>query len=136
MFRIECFVEDAKLAKVMWLLQGHVYFQSPPTPVVNAKKANGTVKPRMASGGIPDLFADYVRKHKMAEVRCDDIRTFATELGYADKSYSYVLTKLQTSGLLKKIPNDNPLKVSYRVLAKAKKAPKKAAKPEATTGAA
>jgi hypothetical protein len=133
MFRIECFCDDGKLAKVLWLLQGHVYNLTN-SPVINAKKtANGAVKARIPNGEIAELFGDYVRKRKLQEVRAGDVRSFVTEIGYADTSYSHILTKLQAAGALKRVAGAGSSQASYRVMAKATKAKAPKAESEAAS---
>lgn len=116
MFRIECFCDDNKLAKIHWLLTGHVYNLTS-EPVVNAKKANGQVKPRAATGEIEELFADYARKHKLRTVNAESFRAFVTHIGYAERSYSFFLNKLKDAKLLKMAPGSKPpFNVNYTVM--------------------
>lgn len=135
MFRIECFCDDNKLAKVLWLLRGHVYNLTN-EPIINAKKAsNGQVKPRVASGELENLFIAYAKQHKLRSVKAAEMRAFMNHLGFAEGSYSFYLTKLKNAKLLTMAPGSKPpFDVSYNVkLGSVKQKAKPKAKAKAKT---
>ena len=90
MFRLEVFVDDRKLAYVLWALSGHVLEVKPPQPVANAQAKNGRVRAK-TSGNRVEMLAQYLREHKITEPTPDTIKEFCISVGLSDKSYSNVL---------------------------------------------
>jgi len=101
MFRIEVFVEDRKLAYVLWALSGHVVNMTAPQPVVNAEKKNGKIAAE-TSGNSVDMLRKWLVEHKFKTVRAAQIRTFCEEVGLSSKSYYNMVTRARNAGLLKK----------------------------------
>jgi len=100
MFRIECFCDDGKLAKVLWLLQGNVY-NCHPEPVVNAIKKNGRVQSK--SRNVLELFQTWIHETRLREVTPTHVREFADTLGKSGNYYSSLLRKAVDAGMLERI---------------------------------
>jgi len=101
MFRIECFVDDNKLPKLLHNMTGLILGPPNVQPV-----ANGAVKKGKAvaanSGEVCDLFRAYVKKHKLTKIKAPQLREFCTTSGWAANSYSYVVKKLFECKLVRK----------------------------------
>ncbi len=102
MFRIEAFVEDNKLPRVLHALTGLVQGQPSVQPVANAKTVNGKVVARVVNGDRIKILGQELRQRKMSEVRPADIKAFAVAHGLSEKSYSVILKQAIEHGLLKK----------------------------------
>jgi hypothetical protein len=109
MFRIECFCDDNKLAKVLWLLQGHVYNLTS-APVVNATKKGGRVQAK--SKDIMEMFLQHLHDMKLTEVVPSDVKEFSDNLGRSGNYYSGVLRRAVDAGHLRRIGDD----YRYRVV--------------------
>jgi hypothetical protein len=121
MFRITCFVDDKSLAKVKWLLHGHVYNLTD-EPVINARKTSGgEIKARMKAGKRVELFEEWLHKNKPKEVAPVDVRKFCESVGLHPRSYSNVLGDAIQKGLIRRI-NDE---YRYKVLLKHSYKPRK-----------
>ena len=116
MFRFEVFVDDKKLAYVLWALSGHVASISPPQPVVNAAAKNGKIEAR-SGGRMIDLFAEHL-KTVSGDLAAADIKTFCVENGLSSKSYSNVLNNAVEKKLLKRLKVAGKKKYVYRPIAK------------------
>lgn len=114
MFRIECFVDDKHLAKVMHGLSG-LCMELQVVPVVNAETKNGKVMAK-TSGDTTEMLAKWLHEQKKHVIRPDDIKQFCLQHGRAEKSYSNVLAKAKKAGLLSK-PKGKGNQVSYTVMA-------------------
>src|SRR5215831_2537258 len=105
LFRIECFVESNKLGDVLTALAGKVRQMSPPQPVINAKP-NGQGGPGvspMSRGDMIEMFLDWIKQHKLKEIRAKDAMTFREEHGRSRGSYSYLLTTLKERKIVKHV---------------------------------
>jgi hypothetical protein len=103
MFRIECFCDDAKLAKIKWLLLGHVYNLTD-EPVVNAVKKGGRVQAKARD--VLEMFANYLQAGNVKEVTPRIAKEFSDTLGKGNNYYSNLLRKAIAAGMLKRIGND------------------------------
>ena len=102
MFRLTCFVDDKQLAKVKWLLHGHVYNLTD-EPVINARKtATGDVKARTPAGKRSEMFKAWLRKHKNSTIIPGDIKRFCESVGLRQGSYSNILADAIEEGLLRR----------------------------------
>jgi len=107
LFRIECFVESRYLGDVLTSLAGKVRSMSPPQPVINAK-ANGQGGPGVSSiarGDLIEMFLDWVKQHRLKEIRAKDAQDFLEEHGRSRGSSSYLLTLLKERRLAKHVGN-------------------------------
>lgn len=109
MFRIECFCDDAKLPKVLWLLQGNVYNMTS-MPVVNANKKGNRVQAK--SGDILEMFANFLKEGKYKEITPAIAKEFGESIGRAKNYYSSLLKKAIDAGMLSRIG----AQFRYRVL--------------------
>jgi hypothetical protein len=92
MFRLEIFVDDKKLAYVLWALSGHVLEMKPPQPVANAQVRNGKVRAK-AQDRI-GMLMQYLHENKITEMKGPSvIRDFCVAHGLSSKSYSNVLER-------------------------------------------
>jgi hypothetical protein len=115
MFRIEAFCDDKNLSRVLHALLGLVHGQPAIQPVANGKVVKGEVRAKI-NGNLPEMFAEYIKTNKLEAVRPADIRAFAIENGYAEKSYSLLLKRLIQAKFLRKKPGGKGNKISYSVV--------------------
>ena len=115
MFRIEAFCDDKNLPRVLHALAGLVHGQPAIQPVANAKVKNGVIRAK-SSGDIVEMFAEHLKTNKISIVIPADIRAFAVKHGYAEKSYSFFLSKLIQAKLLKRKPGMKSHKSAYAVV--------------------
>jgi hypothetical protein len=129
MFRIVCFVDDKKLAKVKWLLHGHVYNMTD-APVINAKREDRTVRAKASAGKRSEMFKHWLQRHKLKEVNPQMVRNFCESVGLSDGSYSAILTAATSQGFLQRIGGEYRYKVLLKpaVLHKRKKVIKRTKK--------
>jgi hypothetical protein len=97
MFRLEIFVDDKKLAYVLWALTGHILGDPKIQPVVNAaKKKNGELA-AMSSGKQMDMFAEYLKTLKAGTlVTSPMVREFCSKHGWADDSCYSIVTRARS----------------------------------------
>jgi len=111
MFRIECFCDDAKLAKLLWALSelGAYNLSSQPVADNTKAKANGAAsgaehqrRERLAQGalGVSRAFLDYAGKHKLKEAQAAQLREFTVSIGWSAVSYVHVVHMLRMVGVL------------------------------------
>jgi len=117
MFRIECFCDDNKLAKLLLALSGLAYNVTP-TPVVNAKKTAGGV--RQVNGSSVEMLMKGIVKRKLKDVGASEAREICVENGYAEGGYSYALKGAEDLGYLKRQPATNNKYIRYKMTAKGK----------------
>ena len=117
MFRIECFCDDNKLARVLMSLSGLAYNVTP-TPVANAKKAGGKV--RQVNGSSVEMLMKGLVKRKLKDVGASEAREICVENGYAEGGYSYALKAAEELGYLKRQPATNNKYIRYKVTARGK----------------
>lgn len=103
MFRVEIFVDDAKLPRVLHAMTGLVLGQPNIQPVANATVGkDGAVVPRVTNGDRIKILAQHLRKSGIKEVQPADIKAFAVAHGLAESSYSLILKQAIEYGVLKK----------------------------------
>jgi hypothetical protein len=113
MFKIECYCDDKKLAKALWMLQTVGVYNVTSVPVVNATKtANGSV--RQAAGTMLEALAAYIKANKLKEVQPIDMKRFVEKRGI--RTYSNVLRDAVEAGMLRRIGDE----YRYRVIEKRK----------------
>lgn len=117
MFRIETYCDDKNLPRVLHALMGLVHGQPKIQPVANAKVSDGKVRAK-TNGDIPALFIEYLKTHKIREVVPANIKAFAIKQGYAEKSYSFFLSKLIKAKILHKKTGSKGYKTTYVVVKK------------------
>jgi hypothetical protein len=103
MFRIEAFCEDKNLPRILHQLKGLVLGQPGIQPVSNAKAGKNGVKAK-TSGDLMEMFEAHAKKHGLKEVAPKQLKTFAVEHGYAEGSYSAILSKMLAAKHLRKKP--------------------------------
>lgn len=88
MFKIDCFVEDKNLAKVMHDLSGLVH-DLKAVPVVNAVLKNGTVQGQ--SGTLIERFVAEWKSRKLGKITAAEARSLAKAVGLSPTSYGHIL---------------------------------------------
>jgi hypothetical protein len=101
MFRFEVFVDDKKLAYVLWALTGHCLQISVPQPVINAKASKAGIHAR-TNGSVSAMFSEHLKAKNIKTFGPKDIRAFCVSHGLASHSYSNVLNKVVESGVVKR----------------------------------
>src|SRR4029453_6464701 len=107
MFRIECFVDDKQLSKLLWALAEFGAYNVASVPVNDntGARANGQHMPtRRAPRDLGGLFVAYARKHKLRELDAAGIKQFAVAAGYRETSHTYINKQLRALGAIAKIP--------------------------------
>jgi len=103
MFRLEIFVDDRKLAYVLWALSGHVLEMRPPQPVANAQVKNGRVRAKVPSGDRVEMLMQHLRDKKITKMYGPSVvKEFCADIGLSEKSYSVVLRSALDARLLKR----------------------------------
>jgi hypothetical protein len=115
MFRVELFCEDKNLPRVLRALTGLVTTTPKIQPVANAEFTDGQIKQR-TNGNAIELFKDWVRKRKIDTVSPTEIRQFAVEHGYMEKSYSLILKNLVLAKVVRRDPKKKGMHSRYVVL--------------------
>jgi hypothetical protein len=69
------------------------------TPVANAAIRNGKVGAE-TNGSAPDMFAVYLKKHKIKEVTTQIARDFLGSIGRSPGSFSYLMRVSRERGFL------------------------------------
>jgi DNA-binding transcriptional ArsR family regulator len=100
MFELKCLVDDAKLAKVMWTLDGLVYELKVVPVRAAAPTRTGRVKSTAKNGDATQTLYDHLTKRGIEHPTPKDMRTAAEAAGYSGDSYSYAIKKLMDAGLL------------------------------------
>lgn len=116
MFRIECFCDDSKLAKIKWALYELGAYNVTDMPVKDTKP-NGDARPAIRQIPLPKLVQEFVafaKKHKLREFKAQQARDFTGSVGLSISSYSHVLSKLRTTGVVTKIPGAGAFDTSWR----------------------
>src|SRR4030095_10435534 len=137
MFRIECFVDDKQLPKLLWALAecGAYNVASVPVNDNTSARANGQLlKTRRGPRDIGELFVAYAKRHKLRELDAAAIKQFAVAVGYMGSSYTYVNKQLRALGAITKVPGSDKVHLMhtrYRVTLSKIKKPKAAKQVEA-----
>lgn len=100
MFKIDFFVDDKNVARVMHALNG-VALELSVVPVANAKSRGGKVK-AVTSGDSIEMFLAWIDKHDIAKITPSVIQDFMESLGRQRTSYSAFLGKAIKAGVVKK----------------------------------
>lgn len=118
MFRIECFCDDAKLAKILWALTELGAYNVTNHPVADTKP-NGTNGryPRMPTDELLTGFIAYAKKHRLKTIRAPDVRAFVKSMGMNEDGYSNILDKLRRANAVTKVMGrtGSTVDVSWRV---------------------
>jgi hypothetical protein len=109
MFRIECFVDDKQLSKLLWALSefGAYNVSSVPVNDNTGARANGQHMPTTRRGDLGKLFVAYARKHKLRELDAAAIKQFGVAVGYMGSSRYYVKQQLMALGAIAKVPGSD-----------------------------
>jgi hypothetical protein len=125
MFRITCFVDDKELAKILWALKEFRAYNVESVPVVTNAGGEGApngarpAKKKMAiSVNIPERWVAFAREKNLKVVNADGVREFTAAIGYSTASYTYILQKLRSAGLLvmNAPPGVAPIHITYDVV--------------------
>lgn len=94
MFRLEIFVEDKHLARLLHALNGLVTQMSGPQPVVNAEYKNGKLVAK-SSGSLPDaVYADLCEKFDGGAVSTSAIKKSGQAHGGGPNCHQYLIKNL------------------------------------------
>jgi hypothetical protein len=115
MFRIEAFCDDKQLPRVLHALTGLLLGTPKVQPVANAQAKNGQIKAKV-NGELPAMFQAHIKQHHYKSVTPTDIKAFAVQHGYAEASYSLLLSKMVKAKVLRKIPSAKGNKSRYLVV--------------------
>lgn len=104
MFRVECFIDDKNVVKVLYGLSGMVMnLNVTPVATVAIKNDKGgkTVSAKVGGDRL-DQFKAWIRERGLPEIRAADGREFCREAGMSSGSYSSVFAAARNVGLLKR----------------------------------
>src|SRR4249920_2361121 len=115
-FRIECFVEDKKLAEALRALAGLVRGQPSVAPVVNVSiKKNGKLEAE-SDGSLLGMFAQHLSLFKGDKIPPKQVQEWLEEQGRAKASSSYLLRQAIGAKLLKREGKSSA--TTYRIVRK------------------
>ncbi len=114
LFRIEAFIDDAKLPRVLHALTGLVIGQPNIQPVANAANKGGKVVAQVANGDIVEILRQELKSKGIRAVIAADLKSFAEAHGR--KTYTSLLDKAIEAGVLKKDPKTSGKKTIYKVV--------------------
>lgn len=114
MFKIECVCEDKNLPTILHALAGKA-LDVKAVPMTNAVASNGALTAR-TSGGVQDLFAQWLHDKKLTVVSARDIKQFQSDLGRNPSGYNYVVQLALRSGLLKTTAGTGGTMTTYDVI--------------------
>ena len=123
LFRFEVYVTSKQLGDALAILSGRVAQITPPQLVANAK-ANGKGVSNMSPAKIVEVFAEYLREHKMREFTAADTKAFLSSIGRSPGSSSYLQTKAKEHGLIKNI-GESATTSKWQVVGATKRKPTK-----------
>ena|SRR5215467_7105352 len=113
MFRIVIYCDDRKLGKLLHGLTGLARGTPEVTPVVNVEKRGKYLK-QATNGSAVEMFADYIKKHKLTEVNSDIGRMFCKSIGRSPEGYNNLFQQSKKAGLLRKTGNTSNVKWSVK----------------------
>ena len=120
-FKIEdLYVEEKKLGKVAWALEGMTLGRPTFVPVKGAKASGGKVKATTTNNGsaMHEQVAAYISTHHLKEVNAADIRKIVVALGGSPNSTSNSTYKLQKAKFLRKKKGTTGKDTKYVVIGK------------------
>lgn len=118
MFEVKILVDDRKLSKVLWLLDGHIVDQPVLRPVRNAlvSEDGTTVSAKNALiGGVPltDQLKQLLRTNGIKSLKGPTgIRPLIEALGGRPSGYSYYWQNLKKNGIISKIKKNGTYPVN------------------------
>lgn len=101
MIRVECFVDDKNIAKVLHVLNGLV-LNLQVQPVVNAKKNGSKIVAETSGGTLLEFLEKHLNDTKTKEISPREIADVVESSGRSRKSYYYVTKQAIAAKLLKK----------------------------------
>jgi len=99
-FKVECFIDDKHLAKVMHGLDGLVV-DLRVVPVRNAVKKNGKLQSSAASSALEAIMA-YARQAKLTVITAKQIQDAMKSYGFSPQGYSTAIATAKKAKVLKK----------------------------------
>jgi hypothetical protein len=132
MFRIQFYTDDRYVTGIMRILAGKTH-DLRIEPVINLRKtADGSLAPQVGGPRVVDLFAQYLAKHKIKEMRKPDISKFLESIGRAPGSATYLAGQAVQAHVLQRVGTG--FNTTYQVVPKSiKSKAKPKAKPKAKT---
>jgi len=100
MFKVECIVEDKKLAEVLRVLASVKAADVRSVPVVNAVMSGGKLQAKTLSGSNPSIVWEEIKKLK--DVSADQIHEVMRSNGIVAGNFNTVVKKLIDKKLLKR----------------------------------
>ncbi len=116
MFKVEILVEDKKLPKVLWVLDGEIVGEPIIRPVRGAKVVSGNAKSSQPIPGAPmaDQMAKLLADRGVKEVTPTDLGNLIVEVGGKAASRDYIRQKLQDVKIIGKRRKDGTYPVKTR----------------------
>lgn len=102
MMRITFYCKDQKTGEVLRLLAGIAIGTPEVQPVSNASVVNGHLKAD-TEGNAMDMFVAWLKKTKKTELIASDVKEYCRDVGKAESSYGYLVSKAKRQGLIKKM---------------------------------
>lgn len=112
MFELRVFVDNKKLAEVLWRLDGQLAGQPVIIPVRGAKVQNGKIKATNPNGTAVDAVFAYARDTGLKAIAHRHVRAAVVAAGFSPKTSASTMDKLKSTKLLGKKRADGlyPLK--------------------------
>lgn len=101
--RIECLVDDRKLASVLRALAGLVLQDPKVQPVINAQADRKGKVSAPTSGRLIEMFEQQLRRDKLTEVTIAYAKEFLRAQGKAETSYNYLMTLATEHNLVRRV---------------------------------
>jgi hypothetical protein len=100
--RVEFFCPDKKVGEVLRLLTGIALDIPKVTPVANARKGRNGLE-QQTNGDAVEMFAQYIKKHRLTEVNSDIGREFCKSIGRSSEGYNNLFSQAKKRGLLRRV---------------------------------
>lgn len=98
--RVEVFVEDKNLGKLLRGIAGLAVRAPDIRPVVNAELQSGKLVATARNGELVGLFANWIHERKLQEVRAADCRDFLRSIGKKESNATYLIKKALEYGVM------------------------------------
>jgi hypothetical protein len=103
MFRVECFCDDKKLAKVLWVLQSVGVYNVSSQPVVNAEKSKGKIRAKTTAADKLEILRQLITQRDLKEIGPTEIKEVAQQAGINEKGYSNILRAAIKARMLSRV---------------------------------
>lgn len=103
MFKIECFVEDKRLAEALKALAGVVRGMPSVVPVMNVEDERTGLKAKSNGSNLIQVFADHVVSDKITSFTPKDVQAWLVKQGRSKLSSNYICKNLVKNGFVKRV---------------------------------